>query len=37
MNIYRIGRLNKNGGLMFYYQLIINEHVLTLIQERVHL
>ena len=22
MNIYRIGRLNKNGGLMFYYQLI---------------
>ena len=21
MNIYRIDRLNKNGGLMFYYQL----------------
>ena len=22
MNIYRVDRLNKNEGLMFYYQLI---------------
>ena len=22
MNIFRIGRLNRNGGLRFYYQLI---------------
>ena len=31
MNIYRVGGINKNGGLMFYYQLIINKHVVALI------